>query len=173
MGFSLNSHYADTLVMDSLPQRTRTAARERERQNRRHRIQTDPEFAARVNANSREYARKRRLEVYPRFKLYAYKNSAKTKGHNWSLSDDQAFKFFSGLCYYCRIEAPKGRCNGIDRSDNTKGYIEGNCVTCCTQCNDTKSDYSPVEFDAWATRFADRWAEIQEEFRKKHDLTKQ
>ena len=35
---------------------------------------------------------------------------------------------------------------GVDRFDNTKGYIHGNCVPCCQTCNRSKMD-SP--FDEW------------------------
>ena len=39
--------------------------------------------------------------------------------------------------------------NGIDRVDNTKGYIEGNVVTCCGACNYAKGSRSIVDFLAW------------------------
>lgn len=36
--------------------------------------------------------------------------------------------------------------NGIDRYDNLKGYIEGNCVSCCVPCNEAKNDRNVAEF---------------------------
>lgn len=36
--------------------------------------------------------------------------------------------------------------NGVDRVDSTKGYEEGNCVTCCKTCNIMKSTLSVEEF---------------------------
>lgn len=44
------------------------------------------------------------------------------------------------------------RCNGIDRVDNTKGYIEGNIVPCCKYCNFAKSDMTLLEFENWIKR---------------------
>jgi len=35
---------------------------------------------------------------------------------------------------------------GIDRIDNSKGYIEGNMVPCCKICNWMKSDKSSIDF---------------------------
>jgi hypothetical protein len=32
--------------------------------------------------------------------------------------------------------------NGIDRIDSSKGYIQGNCVSCCTLCNRMKMEHS-------------------------------
>lgn len=36
--------------------------------------------------------------------------------------------------------------NGIDRIDNSLGYIEGNVATCCKMCNISKGDMSCDEF---------------------------
>jgi len=68
---------------------------------------------------------------------------------------------FRGLtksnCYYCGIEPKQkydwaGRCpteyiyNGVDRVDNTKGYIIDNCVPCCFSCNQAKAKQTKEEF---------------------------
>ncbi len=36
--------------------------------------------------------------------------------------------------------------NGIDRIDSSKGYIQGNVVTCCRTCNVAKMDMDYKEF---------------------------
>lgn len=41
-------------------------------------------------------------------------------------------------CYICNIQGP----NGIDRVNNTLGYIQGNCAPCCKRCNVLKNDMS-------------------------------
>lgn len=48
-------------------------------------------------------------------------------------------------CYYCGGPLPpKG--HGIDRLDNSLGYLKDNVVPCCYPCNRTKSDMlSPEE----------------------------
>ncbi len=36
--------------------------------------------------------------------------------------------------------------NGIDRLDNSIGYVESNCVPCCQKCNYGKQDYTLEEY---------------------------
>jgi hypothetical protein len=52
-------------------------------------------------------------------------------------------------CYICGMEPSQAYWksrgdiliyNGIDRIDNTKGYVSGNCKACCKKCNSVKSD---------------------------------
>ncbi len=42
-------------------------------------------------------------------------------------------------CHYCGAppsNTRKGMCyQGIDRIDNSRGYIDGNCIPCCQMCN--------------------------------------
>lgn len=66
---------------------------------------------------------------------------------------------FKGNCFYCGTPPNKIRThkklhgdfiyNGIDRRDNTKGYIIDNCVSCCEFCNMTKNDTPFEEFIQW------------------------
>lgn len=43
----------------------------------------------------------------------------------------------------------KFRYNGFDRVDNSLGYTEDNCVTCCFVCNRAKGTMSTDEFKMW------------------------
>jgi hypothetical protein len=43
--------------------------------------------------------------------------------------------------------------NGIDRVDNSIGYIKSNSVTCCSQCNFAKNDISLYEWLSYLERF--------------------
>lgn len=82
-----------------------------------------------------------------------YKNNAKRGGRTFQI-DKQDFKHLTSQnCSYCdrkpaSIIAEKN-CkgvyvyNGIDRVDNTKGYIPDNVVACCASCNISKKDVSP------------------------------
>lgn len=87
-----------------------------------------------------------------------YKSSAQRKGHEFALSWKD-FQFLTEQpCYYCGIE--KGHVyqlsrsytsgpfigNGIDRKDNSRGYIAENVVTCCKRCNYFKRDINEAEF---------------------------
>jgi hypothetical protein len=42
--------------------------------------------------------------------------------------------------------------NGIDRVDNSKGYVEDNVVPCCKYCNTAKNTMSRDEFFKWIKR---------------------
>jgi hypothetical protein len=50
----------------------------------------------------------------------------------------------SGVCVYCK-KPINSRSVGIDRKDSTLGYISGNCVCCCGDCNREKGRW--VSFD--------------------------
>jgi len=88
--------------------------------------------------------------------------SAKSRGYSFRVSK----KYFQILtkqnCYYCgmkpsNIMTSKG-CNGdylytgIDRVDNSKGYVEGNVVACCARCNYWKKAHSQKDFLAHVER---------------------
>jgi hypothetical protein len=99
--------------------------------------------------------------------LRAYKAGAKSREKEFSISEEIFVKLISDNCYYCGsipLSANKRflkydkkfRYNGIDRVDNKKGYIEGNCVTCCDVCNKAKSEMSVDEFKNWIKRVYDR-----------------
>lgn len=68
----------------------------------------------------------------PKRRLNTYKKDAKRRGYEWALTDDHALKLFLLPCHYCN--AFEGL-NGIDRQNNSLGYVDGNCVPCCETCN--------------------------------------
>jgi hypothetical protein len=85
-----------------------------------------------------------------------YNYGATKRGLEFSLSENEFRELITANCEYCG-KAPslvrRGRCsngdfiyNGIDRIDNTKGYIHGNVKSCCVMCNFIKRDYSESEF---------------------------
>jgi hypothetical protein len=62
---------------------------------------------------------------------------------NRNLSVDISFERFkelrAGGCTYCEGSLPK-RGAGLDRIDNSLGYLESNVVPCCTDCNQLRQD---------------------------------
>lgn len=75
-----------------------------------------------------------------------YKSSAEKRYLDFSLSYAEFEALIYQNCYYCGIE-PQNHFkhknidityNGIDRIDNTKGYILGNVRTACANCNRAK-----------------------------------
>jgi hypothetical protein len=91
--------------------------------------------------------------------IRTYQDNAKHHGLIWSLSKDQTIVLLAGDCFYCGTPPSRTRkmpnkygaftYNGIDRLDNTKGYIIGNVVPCCTTCNLKKHSMPFSEFYNW------------------------
>ena len=84
-----------------------------------------------------------------------YRTRAKRKGIPFELTDKQFKKLNKQNCYYCGIFPQQTNnvngngayiYNGIDRVDNSKGYILENCVPCCGRCNKAKSTMTQQEF---------------------------
>jgi hypothetical protein len=77
--------------------------------------------------------------------LATYKDRASRRNHTWSLSKKQ----FNGICLkacrYCGTTGP----SGIDRINNSKGYVKGNCAPCCKWCNYAKRDRALKQFKCW------------------------
>lgn len=93
----------------------------------------------------------------PKSQLFnKYKRDARRREIEFELS----LAFFSRLtcqsCYYCdsepktvfRDKRRKGSYlyNGVDRKNNKKGYVNGNCVSCCKRCNYAKNQLTKEEF---------------------------
>lgn len=94
----------------------------------------------------------------------SYRNSKKAKSLGFDLSLKEFEVICRENCYYCGSEPqirkyltykPNGgaedfysydNLSGIDRFDNAKGYVEGNCIPCCAKCNLMKKNYSEQEF---------------------------
>ncbi len=97
----------------------------------------------------------------------SYKNGAKSRKVPFSLSKEEFLGFLKQNCFYCGIEPSKvlrrvrshGRIeiiyNGIDRKDNTLGYIIDNCVTCCKTCNIAKNNMKYEDFVNWIKRLSE------------------
>lgn len=97
-----------------------------------------------------------------------YRKAQRTAYHRqleWKLDKNAVRKITSSPCFYCgktpsQVVYGNGNrsyygtyiYNGIDRVDNEKGYIHGNVVPCCGQCNIAKSTYSFHEFVEWIQR---------------------
>ena len=79
-----------------------------------------------------------------------YRCSARVRNLEFSIEKELLRDLVTDRCYYCG--AASQPTNGIDRVDNSKGYVFGNVVTCCRTCNLSKSDRSGDEFLDWVRR---------------------
>lgn len=96
--------------------------------------------------------------------LHNYKSSAKQRNYDFMLTNDQFKNLTSDSCFYCGVEPTQQIAtdnkiewgtylyNGIDRVDNTIGYVESNCVSCCWLCNQAKYNMSQNDFITWIKR---------------------
>ena len=88
----------------------------------------------------------------------SYKHSAKVKGLKFNLTKDQIKEIITKDCHYCGMPpsneysskhfagAKDFKRHGIDRKDNSEGYVLDNCVPCCKSCNYLKRHYNYEEF---------------------------
>jgi hypothetical protein len=97
--------------------------------------------------------------------LKQYRASARDRGLFWGLSDEEFDRLTSEDCHYCgcapsAIHRGAGRSsgefvyNGLDRVNNSVGYIPCNAVPCCSVCNHAKKDMPYEDFIAWIVRLA-------------------
>lgn len=118
------------------------------------------------NQCCRDRAYKKKKEHYgkasPRRVYSRYQRSASLRCQLFQLSYDEFLRMTAMRCCYCGVMPSKKQVshsgngdyvyNGIDRVDNSKGYIAGNMVPCCETCNRAKLEMSESEFREWINR---------------------
>ena len=77
-------------------------------------------------------------------KYLRYKHEAKVRDLEFNLSEGEFAAIISQPCYYCG--ELQENFNGVDRVNNKKGYIKGNCAPCCKVCNIMKHAQIKEEF---------------------------
>lgn len=92
-----------------------------------------------------EKTRKNPHHRYVFYKRRARGDGIKTK-IPFELTEVECKKYYTNACHYCGRRYDGEVLNGIDRVDNTKGYMNENCVTCCTMCNMMKRVLSHEKF---------------------------
>lgn len=80
--------------------------------------------------------------------LARYKSEANARNLTYELTRKETFAIFKSNCYYCNCEPKEASFQhheeekyyymGIDRIDNSIGYITKNVVPCCKHCNTLK-----------------------------------
>ena len=94
-------------------------------------------------------------EAHARVRYRGYIKLAEKRQLDYALTFGETQELFHGICYYCGA-APdrilrgqfngKNPLNGIDRVDNSRGYVTDNCVSCCRDCNVSKRDMTLSDF---------------------------
>lgn len=113
-----------------------------------------PDTGIRRNELTKKYPEALDINKYGGAHSYTIIHGVKDNGRkrnisfSLNLSDLEIFeKFCLNDCFYCGFKPnwPETH-NGIDRFDNSKAYIEGNCVPCCFKCNLAKRAETADEF---------------------------
>lgn len=110
-------------------------------------------------------------KFYSRIKI-----GASRRGYKFSLTKKYVKDICSRSCFYCGKQPSQSNGkdlnryyggdlfihNGLDRVDNTKGYIDGNVVPCCWSCNRIKGSFSIQEFQKAITGIYNHWINSSE-----------
>jgi hypothetical protein len=86
--------------------------------------------------------------------LGQYRRNAGAVNREFALSKEGFAELCTAACAYCRRTNPS---NGIDRVDNSLGYVPGNCVSCCTECNFMKGGLQHEEFTVKCAAVSAAW----------------
>jgi hypothetical protein len=79
-------------------------------------------------------------------KFISYERYQQMLKTDFQLTEEEYYKIRENSCSYCGRPSTDNHSNGIDRIDSKIGYIADNCVSCCGDCNISKSTLSPNEF---------------------------
>jgi len=78
--------------------------------------------------------------------------SAKKRGLKVKISFERYCELITRCCHYCNRSIENETGGGLDRVDNSFGYVEENVTTCCKYCNKAKGNLSQNEFREWLFR---------------------
>ena len=82
-----------------------------------------------------------------------YKYDATKRGYEFALTREEFETLITNPCYMCNYDGV----TGIDRKDNTIGYIITNCRSCCYSCNMSKADIEHSKVIQTAHMIAANW----------------
>lgn len=80
-----------------------------------------------------------------------YQNNAKARDREFSLTLEEFSAFWQKPCHFCNEPIST---IGLDRKDNSLGYVVNNVIPCCFQCNFLKGKTSYTEFIGHCAKIA-------------------
>jgi hypothetical protein len=83
---------------------------------------------------------------YTNISFKSYKYRANKKNIEFEINNELFDNIRLNDCYICGKNTNESHKNGIDRLDNSLGYIENNIKSCCGNCNYMKRNYSYDDF---------------------------
>ncbi len=106
----------------------------------KERYNNDPIYKERKKQQAREkYSNGKLKKIY---KYSVYKRGAKVRKLLFLLTKKEFEHIISKCCVYCGDKDNIG----VDRVDNTIGYVLENCAPCCTMCNYMKTNNNKEVF---------------------------
>lgn len=96
-----------------------------------------------------KYCKVRAFKTRLHKKFDSYKKNSKDKGREFKISEDDFKYLIQQKCHYCGYI---DKINGLDRIDNSRGYLLDNVVPCCKICNQAKHVFTIHEFNSWIDR---------------------
>jgi hypothetical protein len=102
------------------------------------------EYRAENADKIKEQARDYRATIHKKFLDVKY--GAHQRNINFEISEEFVGQLTDQECIYCGQETTDTCRNGVDRLDNTNGYVEYNCISCCGSCNVMKRCLDPLTF---------------------------
>jgi len=91
----------------------------------------------RKTQKSKHYAKTKNL---PHFRWKVAQDSAKRRGYELSITEEEYGKLISLNCHYCDHSLREEVGSGMDRIHNDVGYTLTNVVPCCATCNLGRGD---------------------------------
>lgn len=89
--------------------------------------------------------RNRKYKKSPGGRFNRSVDAAKYKKLEWNISFEDYNKLIAQPCYYCEYPTEIETIGGLDRLDNSKGYLLENVVSCCLLCNNARRDFFTPE----------------------------
>lgn len=96
--------------------------------------------------------------------VWQYRANAARRGLPFELTEAEIFELFVGSCFYCgrppsttitrKDHWGEFTYNGIDRVDNDAGYVAGNVIPCCMECNFKRGAQPQADFLTWVRSVA-------------------
>lgn len=90
----------------------------------------------------------------PRYIYKRYKSGALRRGHTFDITFEEFNKLWNIPCNYCKKPIAH---IGIDRKDNSIGYVTSNIIPCCTTCNLMKGKLTHEEFITKCIEISKKW----------------
>ena len=110
------------------------------------------EYQTRYRAANKDVITKRQIAYNAakygtdvQYRIKHIQKGANERGYKYALTEEQAEALLRGVCEYCGHKNDDSF-NGIDRMDNSQGYVAGNCVSACSTCNYLKGTEDAGEF---------------------------